>query len=239
MKQSRKRTVGIVQSNYLPWRGYFDLIRSVDEFLLFDIVQYTRRDWRNRNRIKTPTGSAWITIPVEVKGKYHQAIDETYIADPAWAANHIRALELNYQRAAAFDDVAPWLFARLAELADEPLLSRVNEALLRSIAEKLNIVTPIRQCTDLLSREKMAEMEPSERLIALCQAANAERYLSGPAARNYLNEPLFRESGIEVVWMDYSGYPEYRQLWGPYDPNLSIIDLMLNTGKDAAKLVAP
>src|SRR5438046_4323553 len=93
------RKAAIVQSNYIPWKGYFDLIRRVDEFILYDDVQYTRRDWRNRNLIKTPQGLRWLTIPVEVKGKYYQSIRDTKIADPVWAASHWQTIVHNYGRA--------------------------------------------------------------------------------------------------------------------------------------------
>ena len=86
------KTVVITQSNYLPWRGYFDMIRSADELILLDCVQFTRRDWRNRNVIKTPSGLTWLTVPVQVRGRYHQAIDETEISDPTWVDKHLRAI---------------------------------------------------------------------------------------------------------------------------------------------------
>ena len=112
---SGERRSFIVQSNYLPWRGYFDLIRRADELILLDSVQYTRRDWRNRNIIKTPAGPQWITVPVEAKGQYYAAIDEVRVDDPGFAAKHVRAIELNYRKAAAFKETAPWLFDLLLE----------------------------------------------------------------------------------------------------------------------------
>lgn len=233
----RNRTIAIVQSNYLPWRGYFDLIRTVDEFILFDSVQYTRRDWRNRNIIKTPRGPQWITIPVEVKGKFLQAIDETRIADTKWAERHIHMIENNYRRAGAFEQTAPWLFAALRESAGERLLTRVNERLLTAICARLGIATPMRRCTDLIDPSEMAEMEPSVRLLALCRAAGAQRYLSGPTARSYLDESLFGASGIQLAWMDYTEYPEYPQLWGSFEPRVSIVDLMLNVGDQASNFL--
>src|ERR1041384_7029573 len=99
-----QKMVAIVQSNYIPWKGYFDMIRGVDEFVLYDDVQYTRRDWRNRNRIKTAQGTQWLTIPVEVKGKYLQAIKETKISDPSWGRTHWRTLCHSYNRAPHFRD---------------------------------------------------------------------------------------------------------------------------------------
>jgi WbqC-like protein family len=233
MPSSSKRTVAVVQSNYIPWRGYFDLMRSVDEFIIFDSVQYTRRDWRNRNIIKTSQGPRWITIPVEAAGRYLQAIDETRVAGPAWAEQHIKSIELNYRKADAFSEVGPWLFTLLRELAHEPLLTRLNEKLLREIAQFLEIRSRLRRDTDLLDRRDLAGMDASARLVALCKAAGADRYLSGPTAREYLDESPFRAANIEVAWMDYSGYPQYPQLWGPFDPHVSIVDLLLNVGRRA------
>ena len=233
------KTVVIVQSNYLPWRGYFDLMRRADEFILLDSVQYTRRDWRNRNIIKTPAGPQWITVPVEVKGRYRAAIDEVRVADPGFADKHIRAIELNYRKAKAFEQVAPWLFGLLREASRSSLLSTVNEQLLVAIARQLEIMTSIRRCTDLLKREAMNGMDPSERLVALCKAAGATDYLSGPSARGYLDEWRFREAGVRVSWMDYSSYSEYPQLWGPFAPAVSIVDLVLNTGALRRCYVSP
>jgi hypothetical protein len=234
-----RKTVVIVQSNYLPWRGYFDLMRRADEFILLDSVQYTRRDWRNRNIIKTPAGPQWITIPVEVKGQYRAAIDEVRVADPGFAGKHARAIELNYRKAKAFEQVAPWLFGLLREASQFSLLSRVNEQLLIAIARKLNIMSPIRRCTDLLERQAMKEMDPTERLLALCKATGASDYLSGPSARGYLDEWRFREAGVQVSWIDYSRYAAYPQLWGPFVPSVSIVDLLLNTGAHAPLYVSP
>jgi len=227
------KTVVISQSNYLPWKGFFDLIRSADEFVLLDSVQYTRRDWRNRNIIKTPAGPKWLTIAVEIKGRYLQSVDETRIADPGWAGAHIRSIELNYKRAAAYHHIAPWLFAGIEAVADLPLLSEVNESLLRAICRRLGLERPFRRCTELLPRDAMGEMEPTERLVRLCLAAGATRYLSGPAAKAYLDPARFAAHGIELAWMEYGPYPPYPQLWGEFDHRVSVIDLLMNTGDDA------
>src|ERR1700754_2429408 len=105
MDRPAKR-VAIVQSNYIPWKGYFDLIAAVDEFILYDDMQYTRRDWRNRNQIKTPLGVQWMTVPVQVKGKYYQKIKDTEIDGIDWAEAHWRLLAQNYRRAAHFNEIA-------------------------------------------------------------------------------------------------------------------------------------
>ena len=233
------KTVVITQSNYLPWRGYFDMLSRADEVILYDSVQYTRRDWRNRNRIKSANGLTWITVPVEVKGRYLQTIDETRVADPRWAEKHIRTITQAYKSTAAFGAIASWLFPALSAAAQELLLTDLNERLLRVIMHQLSIRTTVRRCTTLIARERMARMDPSERLVALCQAAGAQRYLSAPAAKAYLDEKQFSSAGIEVQWMDYGGYPDYPQLWGPFEPNVSIIDLLFNTGTNALRYLKP
>src|SRR5688572_5886532 len=176
------KTVVITQSNYIPWRGYFDMLRSADEVILLDSVQFTRRDWRNRNQIKTPQGTVWLTIPVEVRGRYTQPIDETRIADPGWADTHIRTIALAYARAAHFEAVAPWLFDLLRSAAAEPLLTKVNERLLRELTRRLDIEVPILRCTNVLGSAELSAMDPTERLVALARARGAARYVTGPAA---------------------------------------------------------
>jgi hypothetical protein len=125
----------------------------------------------------------------------------------------------------------------LADVADEPMLSKINETLLRAICARLGMATPIRRCTDLLDRELMRDMEPTDRLVELAQSAGADRYLSGPAAKAYLDVSAFRARGIDVAWMSYDGYPDYPQLWGAFEPQVSMIDVLFNTGEDAAKFM--
>lgn len=228
-------TVIITQSNYLPWRGYFDLIRRGDLLVTFDVAQYTRRDWRNRNMIKAPGGRAWLTIPVQVKGRYSQAIDEVVVADPGWSGAHCRSLEANYGNAPRFDVMAPLLTQELRALAGEPYLSRINERLLRVVCDLLAIQVPIKRCTDFVGRDALVDMKPSERLIAIAQATGATTYLTGPSARAYLDLDAFGAAGISVEWMSFHGYPVYPQQFGAFEPQVSIVDLLLNTGKDAGR----
>lgn len=229
------RTVVVTQSNYLPWRGWFDMVRQSDALVLLDSVQFTRRDWRNRNRIKTAQGLAWLTVSVEAKGKFDQAVDETRISDASWAEAHLRSLALAYARAPHFAGTFPWIEAQLRAVAAEPLLSRVNEALIRGFCARLGIGVPIVRDGELLPRESLPGLNPSERLAALAEAAGGTRYVSGPAAKAYLDPAPFARRGIEVAWMDYSGYPDYPQLWGSFEPAVSVVDLMLNMGEDAPR----
>jgi hypothetical protein len=226
---NRRKLVAIVQSNYIPWKGYFDLIRSVDEFVLLDEVQFTKRDWRNRNRIKTAAGARWLSVPVVSKGRYTQAIDETEIAE-SWVDKHWAALRHSYGRAAHFREFAEPVRALYDAAADEMLLSRVNYRLLVGICAMIGIATPIR-----FSREYATRGVKTDRLLSICAAAGATHYLSGPAARAYLETDKFAAQGIAVVYADYSGYPEYPQLCEPFEHGVSILDLLFNTGRDAPR----
>ena len=221
------KKVAIVQSNYIPWKGYFDLIASVDEFILYDDMQYTRRDWRNRNQIKTPQGVQWLTIPVQVKGRYHQKINETLIAGGEWAADHWKALMQNYRRAPYFQEVAAWL-APLYEVRPDMLLSELNRSFIVAICERLGITTRISDSSDY----RLIEGK-SERLADLCRQAGGTVYVSGPAARDYIEPEVFRERGILLDWFDYANYPEYPQLWGEFAHGVTVLDLLFNCG-DAA-----
>ena len=225
------KRVAIVQSCYIPWKGYFDLINLVDEFVLYDDRQYTRRDWRNRNRIKTPNGSQWLTIPVEVKGRYHQRIDETTVSDPDWPDAHWKTLLHTYAAAPFFDEHRDVVEAWYREAGD-PRLSAVNRLFLEGLCGLLGIETKLSWSTDY-----EAEGAKTERLVSLCRAAGATTYLSGPSASDYLDEGLFAEAGIAVEYMDYAGYPEYPQLHPPFDHAVTVLDLVFNTGPDAPRFM--
>jgi hypothetical protein len=217
----------ILQSSYVPWKGYFDLIQRADEFVLYDDVQFTRRDWRNRNRIKTRDGIRWLTIPVEVKGRYHQTIRDTRVSEAGWGARHWKTLLHAYGRAPHFDGYRDWL-AALYEAPLSPWLSEINHRFLTEICQVLGIRTRLSWSSDY-----GATGERSERLVAICRHAGATRYLSGPSARAYLDERLFAREGIAVEYMDYSAYPEYPQLHPPFDHHVSILDLLLTLGPRA------
>jgi WbqC-like protein family len=226
-EHTMSKTIAVVQSNYIPWRGYFDLINSVDEFILYDDVQYTIRDWRNRNIIKTSSGPLWLTIPVEVKGKYFQKIKDTRISDSTWRRRHWATIVHSYSRAKYFP-VQKELFEELYLQADDKLLSHINYRFIVAICRILGIRTTISWSMDY-------DMigDKTERLVHLCQQAGATAYVSGPSAKAYLNEGLFRSEGIAVSYMDYSGYREYPQLYPPFQSQVSIVDLIFNEGPQA------
>jgi hypothetical protein len=225
------KRVAIIQSNYIPWKGYFDIINLVDEFILYDDRQYTRRDWRNRNQIKTAQGKQWLTIPVRVKGRYEQRIDETLISDATWPERHWKTISQGYGAAPHFVTYRDAVGNLYAESRDEHL-SEVNLRFLIGICAMLGIQTRFTRCTDY-----DATGDRTERLVSLCRQAGAREYLSGPAGRAYIDEDLFHEAEIELIYMDYSGYPEYRQLHGAFEHGVSILDLLFNTGPDAPRFM--
>lgn len=225
------KQVAILQSNYIPWKGYFDLINMVDEFVLYDDVQYTRRDWRNRNIIKTPAGPKWLTIPVEVKGKYLQRINETRISDPLWGKHHWSSIIHNYARAKYFKQFAP-VFEALYLQSQEELLSRVNHSFIVAICSILGVTTKLSWSSDYPNTHGR-----NERLISLCKSTDATHYVSGPAAKSYIDEALFQADGISVSYIDYGGYPVHTQLYGDFDHHVTILDLLFNEGPNATRFM--
>ncbi len=225
------KKVAIIQSNYIPWKGYFDIINMVDTFVLLDDVQYTVRDWRNRNKIKVPFGSGtkWLTIPVEGKDKHKKLIKEVKTQGNEWRKIHWNTIKQFYSKAPHFKEYKE-LFEELYLNSDEEFLSEINYKFIKTINEILGIDTEIKW-----SYEFDTITGKNEKLISICKQLDTDVYLSGPAARNYLDENLFAEEGIKVEWMDYSGYPEYPQLYPPFAHDVSIIDLIFNTGKEAIK----
>ncbi len=225
------KKVAIVQSNYIPWKGYFDLIRNVDEFILFDDMQYTRRDWRNRNQVKGPNGVAWLTIPVNSKGKYLQKIRDTVVSDPAWAQDHWKTVAHFYAPAPFFKTYRHQLeeFYRGAELK---YLSEINYRFLTGLCSLLGVNTRITWSSDY----QLADGK-TERLVSLCKQAGATHYLSGPSARDYIDPSLFASEEVQLQYFDYSGYPEYHQLYPPFRHDVSVIDLILNEGPGAAEFL--
>lgn len=221
------KKIAIIQSNYIPWKGYFDLIAAVDEFILYDDMQYTRRDWRNRNQIKTPHGIKWLTVPVQVKGKYHQTIRETEIDGTDWAEAHWKSLVQNYRRAPFFTEVANW-FEPLYLQRSYTCLSMLNRVLIETVCSYLGITTKITNSWDYQLIEGK-----TERLAALCAQAGGTEYISGPAAKDYIEEKCFAERNIKLTWFDYADYPEYPQLWGEFIHGVTILDVLFNCGKES------
>lgn len=221
--------VGIIQSSFIPWRGFFDFIASVDLFVFLDDAQFTSRDWRNRNRIKTPRGAQWLTVPVR-HAHVPQRICDTLVDEAQdWRTKHLGTWQANYARAPFFADVREILAAM--PVRGETTISTLNLRLIRAVCDYLRIATPLR-----LSTEVPAAGNRTERLVSLVRAVGGSSYLSGPSADAYLERELFAQAGVRLEYKSYD-YAAYPQLWGPFEGAVSVLDLIANCGPGAAALM--
>jgi hypothetical protein len=222
--------VAILQSNYIPWKGYFDIIHDVDLFVFHDDLQYTKGDWRNRNRIKTPAGPKWLTIPVGTSE--NRLICEVGLPRSGWAGKHWEKLEQSYGRSPFFETYRTFfedLFGRM----EFDTLSELNRHLIEHISrEFLGIETKFGD-----SRTYAPLGRKQDRVLDLLKKAGATTYVSGPAARAYIDEDRFTAENIEIVWKDYSGYPEYDQPHPPFAHDVTILDLLFCLGPDAPRYI--
>jgi len=225
------KTVAVLQSNYLPWKGYFDIIHDVDLFVFYDDVQYTRRDWRNRNKIYSKQGLSWLTLPCS--SDFKQNICEVKINNEfGWPLKHWNQIKSAYSKAPFFKKYQPFFEQVYFEQKWE-YLSGLNQFLIKYIAATFfKIDTEFANSNDYSLTGK-----GSERLLSLLLSIGCDEYVSGPAAKSYLDETAFQENGIRIIWKDYSGYPEYPQMRLPFENNVSIIDLLMNTGEEAPNYI--
>lgn len=220
------RRVAVLQSNYIPWKGYFDIVHDVELFVFYDDVQFTKNDWRHRNRIKAAQGAEWLSIPAGQDG--HRMVCEVELKSSAWQAKHWRSLLQNYGKCAHF--------ARYREYFEHVYLgtvwhtlSELNQSLIRHVShEFLGIETEFAD-----SRAYAASGNKLDRLLDLVGKTGATSYLSGPAAGDYIVPERFAERGVELLWKDYSGYPDYSQRFPPFEHGVSILDLLFNVGPEA------
>jgi hypothetical protein len=231
MEANSMKRVAILQSNYIPWKGYFDIIASVDEFIVYDCVQYTKNDWRNRNLIKTPQGKAWLTVPVRQRS-LEQTIEQTEIADPRCFRKHWQTFRQSYARAAHIGYCRDALEPLFQDVGSERLLGQANVRIIRAVCALLGIRTTIRD-----AGEYELDGDRNQRLVSLCQQAGASVYRSGAAAQSYLDERQFAEAGVAVEWMRYDGYVEYPQPHPPFDHHVSVLDLLASVGPAASRFL--
>ena len=225
--------VVILQPSYIPWRGYFHQIQKADIFIFYDCVQYDKHGWRNRNAIKTAQGSQWLTIPVNTKGCVSEGKvikDIPILWDTPWTEKHLKSIHQNYAKAPFFKDYANLLDSIFGR--KDSLLADFACATTELIARELgnNHTKFIR------SSEIGAEGSKTERLIGLLKKIKATHYISGPSAQEYIEREKFDEAGISLEFMAYD-YPEYPQLYGAFQPQVSILDLLFNMGSDAEKYI--
>tara|TARA_B100000123_G_C25732844_1_gene430084 strand:+ start:1000 stop:1728 length:729 start_codon:yes stop_codon:yes gene_type:complete len=232
MNKKKEKKIGVVQSNYIPWKGYFDLISYVDEFVIYDDCQFTKRDWRNRNKIKTPSGLEWLTIPVEVKGKYFQKIKDTKIANKNWGKIHWSKISHNYSKTKFFKiykDVFKPLFLDNKHV----FLNQINFSFIQIINKMLNIKTKIKWSMDY----KLDAKSANQRILSICKQSDASTYVSGPLAKNYIDQNQFVKEGIKIEWFNYDNYQAYHQLFPPFEHKVSVLDLIFNEGPNAKKFL--
>ena len=219
----------ILQPSYIPWRGYFDQIRRADIFIFYDDVQYDKRGWRNRNQIKTSHGKQWLTIPVYSRGAQKDNIPIHQIRivwDKAWNAEHLKSLKYSYGKAPYFEKYLPLLDAFYGR-HDEMLADFTIEFTI-ALARELGIL----HTRFMRSSALGATGQKTSRLISILEKVGATHYISGPSAQDYVEAGKFSASSITLEYMNYD-YPEYTQLYPPYDPYVSILDLLFMTGPAA------
>lgn len=224
------RKAAILQSAYIPWRGYFDLIASVDEFILYDDVQFSHGDWRNRNTIKTANGPKWLTIPVPKKHRISTRICDIEVSHPTWAEGHWQKIIESYRKAACFE-TGRTLLQPLYERSGTHL-STINAEFLKGICAHLGIETRLSSVSDY-----HVGSGKSQRLIELCKATNCTTYVSGPAAKAYLDVTAFEQQDVNVEWFSYDQLEPYPQLHGDFINAVSIIDLLMNCGNEARRFL--
>lgn len=222
----------ILQPGYLPWLGFFNQMALSDVFVFFDDVQYDRRGWRNRNRIKSPNGPIWLTVPVIQHGKFDQELLHTRIADTEkWARKHIRSIEFNYRNAPFFHEYYP----ELKTILSGPF-EKLIDLDLRIIREHMNWLGLKRVETHRSSQLNVKTKDKTGRLVEICRIFGIREYISGPLCRDYMDLEQFETAGIEVLLHDYK-HPVYPQIHGEFIPYMAAIDALFNCGKDARKLL--
>jgi len=224
--------IAISQPSYLPWCGFFDLIDQVDRFVLLDDAQFVKQSWHQRNRIKSPTGLQWLTVPVIFRGLLGQPLCDVIIRDLSFWEKHLRAVEVNYGRALYFDLCFPALKAIVEKVSLNPRLTDLNIALIRWMAKELNITTPL-----VLSSTLRVEGIRSPRLVSICKLLGASEYVS-PRSATYLleDESLFLDAGLNLCFQNYT-HPVYEQRFPPFVPYASALDLLLNHGPESGEIM--
>ena len=225
-----QKRVAVLQSNYIPWKGYFDIIHDVDLFVFYDDVQFTKNDWRNRNRIKTASGPAWLSIPVGQS--MDRLVCEVALTDSSWQAKHWRTLKQTYGRSPHFDRYKDY-FEDVYLGRQWAALSELNHHLIQHISHEILGMTT--RFAD--SRDFKASGLKQDRLLELLKQNEAGTYVSGPRARAYIDPEAFSEAGIALEWKNYEGYPAYAQRFPPFEHAVTVLDLIFNVGPDAAEFI--
>ena len=225
--------VAISQPTYLPWLGYFDLIDQVETFVLLDTVQFEKRSWQQRNRIKAQGGLSLLTVPVAVKGRFEQRIKDVEIESPYFVRKHLGSIETNYRRAPFFEKYFAELAGILEACVAGTRLADLNIQLVKWLCRTLGVATPL-----VLASEIPQEGTRSELLLSICRKLKADSYLSALGSADYLLEDVheFSAAGIEVLFQHYE-HPTYRQQFPPFSSHTSAIDLIFNEGEGSLEIL--
>ena len=218
------KRLAIIQSSYVPWKGFFDLLSRCDVYVIYDSAAFSKGHWHNRNRIKRAHGTPWLTIPVKTADRLGQPIDEVTVLD-GWSEKHWDIIAQSYQSAAYFKSESAELKKLFVALARESLLTKINEGFLRWLTARLGLKTTI-----LRDRSFSFAGDRTERLVQLCRAVKATHYLSGPSAQEYLDVSRMQLAGVTVEWMQYGPYHTYPQPHGDFVHEVSVLDTLLCTG---------
>lgn len=219
-----------IQSSFIPWRGYFNLIRTVDKFIFYENTQYTRRDWRNRNKIKTSNGVAWITVPIQSKGNYETKLCDIKLSETPWRKKQLSLIQHAYKKTPFFDDIYP-IISEVIEDNSVNGLSDLNIALIKNICRYLGFKTEFIIDTDLID-QTFINLSKTEKLLYFCQVTNSKQYFTGPSAANYMETSILTNAKVDVIFFEYQQAKFYDQLWGKFEKDLSILDLLFNLGDD-------
>jgi len=219
----------IMQPNYMPWIGYMNLMKQADVFVVYDDVQYTKNDWRNRNKIKTPNGSMWLTIPIcKLKGTM---IKDARVNDRFnWRDLHLKALRMNYARSTYFDEI--YLIIETVLKSHLEHLYLINMEIISQLCKYLEIKTRIEYSSGI----GFNKLKKTDRLVEICKKLKTTEYLSPNKSAEYIEPEKFEAAGINLLWHNYQ-HPKYQQLWGKFVEYLSVVDLLFNHGKKSRELI--
>jgi hypothetical protein len=218
-----------LQSNYVPWKGYFDLLNTADLFVVYDSVQYTKNDWRNRNMLICPNGPTWLTIPIQTSGRMTQTIFEAQVSDNRWARKHWMTVVQALTNRPYFTTYREQWETWFTEAGTLRSLHEINLLFMRGLCEQLSITTPLAADTEF----DVGAGSPTERLVKLCVQAGATTYITGPAGLDYVELDKFSDAHVQVEVIEYSHYPQYPQAGDSFSHAVSVLDLLANVGPDA------
>ena len=222
----------MLQPNYIPWKGVFDLINQVDVFVFYDDVQYTVKDWRNRNVIKTQHGDKWLSVPVVHKGKREQLICEAEINNTQdWQKDHYKTIKSSYLKAPFFEKYH-YIIEEIYLKNNWSKIGDLDVFATKLIAEALGIKVEWVRSSDL----GYSGSKEGEKVIKICKHLDCEHFINGPSSRGFMNEKLFEEAHIKLDYIDYS-YPEYKQLFPPFNHYVSVLDVLFNCGDNSREFI--